>query len=94
MAQAEADTEATLLDSLAGPEGSTSLTDLLVVGPGVLGARLGQLWLQQHPEATVTGQTNTSTRHDKCAPAAGCLLEVQMCVMSDLSTWAGCAALA
>ena len=53
----------------AGP--SSALADLLIVGPGVLGARLGQLWLLQHASATVTGQTNTSQQHDRYHPLGG-----------------------
>ncbi len=40
--------------------------DLLVVGPGVLGSYVGMLWQQQHSTATVTGQTNSTTNHDRC----------------------------
>lgn len=39
--------------------------DLLVVGPGVLGSYLGKLWLDEHPGATVVGQTNSTTSHDR-----------------------------
>jgi len=39
--------------------------DLLVVGPGVLGSYVGMLWQQQHSTATVTGQTNSTTNHDR-----------------------------
>ena len=39
--------------------------DLLVVGPGVLGSYVGILWQQQHPSATVIGQTNSTTNHDR-----------------------------
>ena len=56
------------------------LTDLLIVGPGVLGARLGQLWLQEHPQALVTAQTNTSHNHERCAhlAAAAALLTFRL----------------
>lgn len=37
--------------------------DLLIVGPGVLGAYLGVLWKATHPSAVVVAQTNTPTRH-------------------------------
>ena len=39
--------------------------DLLVVGPGVLGSYVGMLWQQQHSTGTVTGQTNSTTNHDR-----------------------------
>lgn len=39
--------------------------DLLVVGPGVLGSFVGNLWLEDHPGVTVVGQTNTTNSHDK-----------------------------
>lgn len=39
--------------------------DLLIVGPGVLGSYLGKLWLEQHPGATVVGQTNSANNHDR-----------------------------
>jgi len=38
-------------------------SDLLIVGPGVLGALAGQLWKQRHPGATVVGQTVTENNH-------------------------------
>ena len=44
---------------------SPSSEDLLIVGPGVLGSLLGKLWLDDHPGATVVGQTNTTNSHDK-----------------------------
>jgi len=37
--------------------------DLLIVGPGVLGAYLGLLWKAAHPGASVVAQTNTPARH-------------------------------
>ena len=40
-------------------------SDLLIVGPGVLGSYVGTLWQQQHPEATVIGQTNSTSNHDR-----------------------------
>ena len=58
LAQAEPDTESTASEGVA-------LADLLVVGPGVLGGRLGQLWLQHCPSALVSGQTNTSNHHER-----------------------------
>lgn len=42
-----------------------SSSDLLIVGPGVLGSYLGKLWLEQHPGAAVVGQTNSAANHDR-----------------------------
>ena len=42
---------------------SPSPDDLLIVGPGVLGAYLGVLWKAAHPGAAVVAQTNTPARH-------------------------------
>jgi hypothetical protein len=44
---------------------SASSQDLLIVGPGVLGSYLGKLWKEQHPGATVTGQTNSTANHER-----------------------------
>jgi hypothetical protein len=44
---------------------SASGQDLLIVGPGVLGSYLGKLWKEQHPGATVTGQTNSTANHER-----------------------------
>lgn len=41
--------------------------DLLIVGPGVLGSRLGKIWKDKFPEAVVIGQTNSDTNHAKYA---------------------------
>ncbi len=42
--------------------------DLLIVGGGgVLGTKLGSLWLEAHPSATVVGQTNTTNNHSHMA---------------------------
>ncbi len=49
----------------AGSGKQPSSHDLLIVGPGVLGSYLGKLWLDEHPGATVTGQTNTMASHNK-----------------------------
>ena len=46
---------------------------LLIVGPGVLGAYLGKLWAEDHPDATVTGQTNSTTNHHRHAPTPSVL---------------------
>lgn len=40
-------------------------TDLLIVGPGVLGSVAGTLWREEHPECTVMAQTNTENSHPK-----------------------------
>ena len=50
----------------AGAAKAPSSNDLLVVGPGVLGSYLGKLWLEQYPDATVVGQTNSDANHDRC----------------------------
>jgi hypothetical protein len=51
-----------------GAEGKQpSSYDLLIVGPGVLGSYVGKLWLDDHPDVTVVGQTNTTSNHDRCA---------------------------
>lgn len=48
--------------------------DLLIVGPGVLGSRLGKIWKDKFPEAVVIGQTNSDTNHAKYAlPGSVCL---------------------
>eukprot|EP00884_Botryococcus_braunii_P000641 jgi/Botrbrau1/10578/Bobra.0358s0001.1 len=51
--------------AVAGATGSASDSNLLIVGPGVLGSYLGKLWLEQHPSAVVVGQTNSTTNHEK-----------------------------
>mmetsp|Transcript_40925 Transcript_40925/g.49667 ORF Transcript_40925/g.49667 Transcript_40925/m.49667 type:complete len:370 (+) Transcript_40925:234-1343(+) len=45
--------------------GGASSNNLLIVGPGVLGSLVGQQWLKLFPDAVVTGQTNTTTRHSE-----------------------------
>ncbi|KAI8465729.1 MAG: hypothetical protein J3K34DRAFT_525149 [Monoraphidium minutum] len=45
----------------AGASGS----DLLIVGPGVLGSYAGKLWLESHPGATVVAQTNSDASHER-----------------------------
>lgn len=42
-----------------------SETDLLIVGPGVLGSLVGKLWHEQHASGEVVGQTNTDTNHER-----------------------------
>lgn len=39
--------------------------DLLIVGPGVLGSMVAELWLQRFPKARVVGQTNTERSHGR-----------------------------
>lgn len=51
--------------SIGAASSSPSSTRLLIVGPGVLGSRLGALWLEHHGENTVVGQTNTSSNHER-----------------------------
>lgn len=46
------------------PNPASQSADLLIVGGGgVLGSKLGSLWLEAHPSATVVGQTNTENNH-------------------------------
>jgi hypothetical protein len=45
--------------------------DLLIVGPGVLGAYAGKLWKEAFPDATVVAQTNTTASHERCAGRRG-----------------------
>ncbi|KAL6757910.1 hypothetical protein V8C86DRAFT_2613010, partial [Haematococcus lacustris] len=40
-------------------------SDLLVVGPGVLGGYAGHLWLGAHPGTTVVGLTNSTNNHSR-----------------------------
>ena len=44
---------------------SASGSDLLIVGPGVLGSYLGKMWKEQQPAAIVTGQTNSTANHER-----------------------------
>jgi hypothetical protein len=39
--------------------------DLLIVGPGVLGAYAGKLWKEAFPSSTVVAQTNTTNSHER-----------------------------
>jgi len=48
---------------VASAEKSDEDTNLLVVGPGVLGSLVGSKWLQKFPSARVVGQTNTDSKH-------------------------------
>ncbi|CAM6099914.1 unnamed protein product [Calypogeia fissa] len=47
-----------------GRSTETSVPDLLIVGPGVLGSLVGQLWLKGNEGSIVVGQSNTTTRHE------------------------------
>ena len=38
---------------------------LLVVGPGVLGSRLGVLWLEKNGGGSVLGLTQTTNHHER-----------------------------
>jgi hypothetical protein len=42
-----------------------SSSDLLIVGPGVLGSYAGKLWRESFPGVTVVAQTNTTASHDR-----------------------------
>ena len=44
---------------------SASSSDLLIVGPGVLGSYAGKLWGDAFPNATVVAQTNTTASHER-----------------------------
>lgn len=44
-----------------------SSRDLLIVGAGELGTRVGVAWLQKHVHSTVTAATLTTARHDALA---------------------------
>jgi len=49
----------------AATEQQGTVDDLLIVGPGVLGAYAGWLWKQSHPGAQVLGLTNTTNNHER-----------------------------
>nr|CAB3477169.1 unnamed protein product [Digitaria exilis] len=40
-------------------------SDLLIVGPGVLGRIVAEMWKQEHPGSTVYGQTATTDHHSE-----------------------------
>ncbi|KAK9139432.1 hypothetical protein Scep_009113 [Stephania cephalantha] len=46
-------------------EGLVGQTDLLVVGPGVLGRLVAAQWRKEHPGCQVFGQTVTADHHDE-----------------------------
>eukprot|EP00887_Chlorella_sp_A99_P005444 scaffold1.g5444.t1 len=50
--------------AMAGAAGASG-DQLLIVGPGVLGSYLGNLWMDEHGRGTVVGQTNSETNHSK-----------------------------
>ena len=45
------------------PGSSNSATDLLVIGAGALGRRVGRLWLARYPEARVLAETQSDGSH-------------------------------
>lgn len=47
---------------------ATSTKDLLIVGPGVLGAYAGKLWSEHFKGSKVVGQTNTTNNHHRWVP--------------------------
>lgn len=49
--------------------GVTGESDLLVVGPGVLGRMVAEKWLQDHPDSQIHGKTMTSDHHDELIKA-------------------------
>jgi hypothetical protein len=51
--------------SASGVAGTPAGKDLLVVGPGVLGAVLAKEWLATVPGGTATGLTNTGNSHER-----------------------------
>lgn len=52
-----------------GPEVSSAgligESDLLIVGPGVLGRIVAEKWRQEHPGCQIFGQTMTTDHHDE-----------------------------
>nr|CAB3473132.1 unnamed protein product [Digitaria exilis] len=40
-------------------------SDLLIVGPGVLGRIVAEMWRQEHPGSKVYGQTTTTDHHSE-----------------------------
>ncbi|XP_078436195.1 NAD(P)-binding Rossmann-fold superfamily protein [Wolffia australiana] len=57
-AYTSADGETTLIQSSVG------ISDLLIVGPGVLGRIIADLWKKDYPGSQVAGQTLTTDHHD------------------------------
>lgn len=52
------------ITAMAGGTAAVSKSDLLIVGPGVLGSLIGSQWLETHEGARVVGQTNTDRSHE------------------------------
>lgn len=46
-------------------QASASPSNLLIVGPGVLGSYAGKLWIDDEGPGSVVGQTNTTTNHPR-----------------------------
>ncbi|CAF1700678.1 uncharacterized protein LOC106410635 [Brassica napus] len=44
---------------------SIGASDLLIVGPGVLGRLVAEKWREEHPECQIFGQTVTTNHHDE-----------------------------
>jgi nucleoside-diphosphate-sugar epimerase len=42
---------------------TNGMNDLLIVGPGVLGKRVAALWHEEHPDASIVGETRTTSSH-------------------------------
>ncbi|XP_058082596.1 uncharacterized protein LOC131230691 [Magnolia sinica] len=45
--------------------GQVGQNDLLIVGPGVLGRIVAEIWRQEHPGCEIFGQTMTTDHHDE-----------------------------
>ncbi|CAN1283918.1 hypothetical protein LINPERPRIM_LOCUS18486 [Linum perenne] len=44
---------------------TASATDLLIVGPGVLGRLVAEKWREEHPNCQIAGQTMTDDHHEE-----------------------------
>lgn len=49
----------------ASSAGTVGATDLLIVGPGVLGRIVAEKWREEYPGSQIHGQTLTSDHHDE-----------------------------
>ncbi|KAH6769783.1 Rossmann-fold superfamily protein [Perilla frutescens var. hirtella] len=49
----------------ASAAGSVGASDLLIVGPGVLGRIIAEKWREEHPGSQIYGQTLTSNHHEE-----------------------------
>ncbi|KAL0348762.1 UNVERIFIED_CONTAM: hypothetical protein Sangu_1104000 [Sesamum angustifolium] len=49
----------------ASSTGTVGATDLLIVGPGVLGRIVAEKWREEYPGSQIHGQTLTSDHHDE-----------------------------